>query len=125
VFQTDGDVWSTTAVSDGVVYVTDASGALTAVDAKTGKARWKRKIADYTGLTNDNSRTTPAIVGDVLYLGNQGARTTTLGGAFVIAVNRKDGSPLWVTPVEPHPTAVITQSPVVYQDTVYVGVSSI
>jgi polyvinyl alcohol dehydrogenase (cytochrome) len=125
VFQTEGDVWATPAVWNDTLYFPDAAGNLFAVDTKTGKVVWQRKIADYTGLTNDISRTTPAVVGDVLYLGDQGGRQNVLAGASVIAVQRNTGALLWTTKVEDHPAAIITQSPVVYQDTIYVGVSSL
>jgi polyvinyl alcohol dehydrogenase (cytochrome) len=125
IFQTDGDVWATPAVAENALYVPDAAGNLFAIDRKSGMLLWRHAIGDYTGLTNDISRTTPAIVDDVLILGDQGGRLNVLGGANVIAVRRSTGDLLWVTQVEAHPAAVVTQSPVVYQDTVYVGVSSI
>jgi polyvinyl alcohol dehydrogenase (cytochrome) len=61
----------------------------------------------------------------VLYLGDQGGRPNVLAGANVMAVRRGTGELLWNTKVDDHPAALITQSPVVYQDVVYVGVSSI
>jgi polyvinyl alcohol dehydrogenase (cytochrome) len=125
VFQTDGDVWATPAVADNALYVPDAAGNLFAIERRAGTLLWRHAIGDYTGLTNDISRTTPAIADDVLILGDQGGRLNVLGGANVIAVRRSTGDLLWVTKVDDHPTAVVTQSPVIYQDTVYVGVSSI
>ena len=123
VFQTEGDVWATPSVDAKNVYFPDAKGNLFAVDRATGAQLWKRKISDYTGLTNVISRTTPAISGRTLVIGDQGGRLG--GGASVIAVDKRTGARLWTTKVEEHPAAVITQSPVIYQDVVYVGVSSV
>ena len=46
------------------------------------------------------------------------------GGAHLIAVDRHTGDLRWITQVDAHPAAVITGSPVVHENTVYVGVSS-
>ena len=123
VFRTEGDVWATPAVSETALYFPDAAGNLFSVDRKTGQALWQHKIAEYTGVTNDNARATPAISGNALILGDLAGRQNV--GPSVMAVNRNTGALLWVTKVEDNPTAMITQSAVVYQDTVYVGVSSI
>jgi polyvinyl alcohol dehydrogenase (cytochrome) len=125
IFLTDGDVWATPAVAGDALYVPDAAGNLFAVDRRNGALLWKRKISDYTGVTNDLSRNTPAISGDRLILGNLGGRTAALAGASVFAVRRSTGELLWITKVEEHPAALVTQSPVVYRDSVYVGVSSL
>ncbi|GAC1350908.1 MAG: hypothetical protein NVSMB27_37960 [Ktedonobacteraceae bacterium] len=41
-----------------------------------------------------------------------------------MAVNADTGSLIWITQLDSHPVARITQSPIVYGNTVYVGVSS-
>ena len=123
MFRTEGDVWATPAVADNAVYVPDAAGNLFAVNRKTGKQIWARKISEYTGVANDIARGTPAITGNVLILGDQGGRFGA--GASVIAVDRSTGNKIWVTKVEEHLAAVVTQSPVVFRETIYVGVSSL
>src|SRR3982750_2122040 len=41
VFQTKGPIYGSPAVSDGVVYIGSADGALYAVDQKTGQQKWR------------------------------------------------------------------------------------
>jgi polyvinyl alcohol dehydrogenase (cytochrome) len=123
VFQTEGDIWATPAIDDKKLYVPDAAGNLFAIDTKTGTKVWSKKISDYTGIANDISRTTPAITKDALVFGDQGGRQGQ--GASVMAVHRNSGQLLWVTKVDDNPAAVITQSPVVFRDMIYVGVSSL
>jgi polyvinyl alcohol dehydrogenase (cytochrome) len=125
LFRTEGDVSATPAVSDSAVYVPDSVGNLFAVDRRSGKAIWQHKISDYTGLDKDMARATPAIAGDNLILGDQGGRLNMTAGARVFSVDRRSGALSWVTVVEDNKSAVITQSAVVYGDTVYVGVSSL
>jgi len=120
-FKTGGDMWATPAVDETTVYVPDAKGSLFAIDRRTGTARWTGKIPDYTGGGPDTvSRTTPAIYGNALYLGD--ARGSD--GTSVFAVDKRTGAKLWSTRVETHPAARIVMSPVVYGDAVYLGVSS-
>src|SRR5580692_2915918 len=45
-------------------------------------------------------------------------------GASVMAVNASNGNLLWVTQVESFPAAMVTSSPVIYNNVVYVGVAS-
>ncbi|MBX9587186.1 MAG: PQQ-binding-like beta-propeller repeat protein [Gammaproteobacteria bacterium] len=45
-------------------------------------------------------------------------------GAILIAVNRLNGQLRWSTKLEKHPWSIITQSPVIFNGVVYVGISS-
>jgi polyvinyl alcohol dehydrogenase (cytochrome) len=123
-FTTGGDVSATPAVDGSAVYVPDWAGNLFAVDKATGTQIWSRKVGDYTGVPGDVARTTPAISGNRLIFGDQGGRLGA--GARVMAVDRKTGNPLWVTVVDSHFSAIVTQSAVLSADgnTVYVGVAS-
>lgn len=117
---TGGNMRVTPTVADGTVYSPDETGTLWAVDAHTGKVRWSHSISDYTGTADSSVRTSPAVYGDELVFGD-----TDLGhGADVMAVDRRTGRLLWRTQVESHVASLITSSAVVYQGTVYVGVSS-
>jgi polyvinyl alcohol dehydrogenase (cytochrome) len=122
-FQTDGDVWATPSVDVNNLYFPDATGNLFAVDRATGRQLWKRKVEEYTRVPGVIARTTPAISGRTLVLGDQGGRLGA--GASVFAVDKRNGAKLWSTKVDDHPGAVITQSAVIYQGVVYVGVSSV
>jgi polyvinyl alcohol dehydrogenase (cytochrome) len=122
-FTTEGDVWATPSVDANYLYFPDAAGNLFAVNRASGAQLWKRKIAEYTGIANVISRNTPAISGRTLVLGDQGGRLGA--GAKVFAVDKRNGNKLWATQVDSHPAAVITQSPVIHEGVVYVGVSSV
>jgi polyvinyl alcohol dehydrogenase (cytochrome) len=123
-YTTEGDVSARAAVVGGVVYFPDWGGYLHAVNASTGLPVWKVNLATY-GLTGSfdgsyHSRTTPAVVKGVLYLGTQ-------EGAWLLAISATTGALLWKTQLESaaaDPFALITSSPTVVNDTVFVGVAS-
>jgi len=112
-----GDVSATPSVSDGVVYYPDWNGNLYAFDATTGAAVWQVNLAEISGITGAVSRTTPTIDGSQLYVGLQ-----TQG--WMLAINRKNGALIWKSQLDTNPAATITQSPAVYNNVLYVGVSS-
>jgi polyvinyl alcohol dehydrogenase (cytochrome) len=118
---TTGNVTVTPAVADGTVYFPDSGGTLWAVAAGSGRVRWSHRVAAYTGLTGDVSRTSPAVYGDELVFGDTSPAGT---GAFVIAADRRTGRLLWRTRVDPHVAAIITGAAVVGRGVVYEGVSS-
>jgi polyvinyl alcohol dehydrogenase (cytochrome) len=122
--ETAGNVTATPAVYQGVLYVPDMGGRLWAVTADSGKVRWSRSISSYTGIANDVSRTTPAIAGKAIILGDGWIRNTVTAGAHVFAVDRQTGNLLWLTKVHEHLTAIITSSPVVDNGVAYVGIAS-
>lgn len=124
VAQLGGDISATPAVDTDSVYVTDTIGRLYRLDRETGEVIWRNPIVTYTGVRGDNARTTPVIAGDLLILGTQGARELFKDGARVIAVDKASGKPVWQTTIEKHRTAVITQSAVVHDQEVFIGVSS-
>jgi hypothetical protein len=53
-----------------------------------------------------------------------GAGLLGADGAKVIAVDAGTGKKIWVTQIDPFPSTMVTSSPVVYNDVVYVGVAS-
>lgn len=122
VVNTGGEVSATPAVDGASVYFPDAAGNLYKLNRDTGQVLWSRSISDYTGITGDFSRTTPALVGNKLILGNQGG--AALQGATLLAVNKVTGNLQWATVVDAHPAAVISQSPVVVGKHVFVGIAS-
>jgi polyvinyl alcohol dehydrogenase (cytochrome) len=99
------------------LFTTNRSGALYALDTKTGCVHWVVK-----GVV---SRTTPMIVrspvspsGWITYVGET-SRT-------VHAFDAVTGRELWVSDeLETHPSSVLTGSPIVSGDTVFVPISSI
>jgi polyvinyl alcohol dehydrogenase (cytochrome) len=135
VADTEGDISATPAVDESSVYVPDWAGKLYAFNRHTGQARWSRTIASLTGVETgctpglspgtNMARATPAIAGDVLILGDQGGRCSA--GARVFAVNKRTGRLKWVTRVDAHFAAIVTQPATVDPRdprVAYVGVAS-
>ncbi|MEU9829790.1 outer membrane protein assembly factor BamB family protein [Micromonospora chersina] len=112
-----GDVSATPAVVNDAVYFPDWGGYLRKVNARSGQLIWSRKIADYVGIPGAVSRTSPAVVGNTVYIGTQ-------QGARLLAVDTATGDLRWSTALDAHPHAILTQSPVVHKGVVYLGVSS-
>jgi polyvinyl alcohol dehydrogenase (cytochrome) len=131
VFTTGGDVSATPAVADGVVYFPDFAGNFYAVDARTGRQLWHHQLADWTGVAGDFARNDPTVHKNMVILGDQAGNNAFWNGskfvgdgAKVIAVDANTGKKIWVTQVDPFPTTMVTSSPVVYNDVVYVGIAS-
>jgi len=123
-FPTHGNVSATPTVANGVVYFPDWGGYLNAVDAQTGNLIWQRQISSYSGETAGAvSRTSPAIYGNELILGDNFSNAQS-NGAHVLAVNASTGKLLWNVQVDSNPAAVVTANPVVANGKVIVGVSS-
>jgi polyvinyl alcohol dehydrogenase (cytochrome) len=121
-FTTGGDVSATPAVDSDTVYFPDRAGNLYAVDKWTGQQRWRSSIAAASGVPGDYARATPAIAGNKLIIGTQGPFG---GGGKILAFHKDTGALLWMTTLDTHPAAVITQSATVYGNRVYVGTSSV
>jgi polyvinyl alcohol dehydrogenase (cytochrome) len=125
------DVSATPTVSNGTVYFPDWGGWLYAVDVQTGKARWTRRISDYNKIKGSFSRTSPAVAGNLLVLGDKppnGATGWGQGsgvGAHIFAVDADTGKLAWITQVDDTFVSQITASPVVFNGVVYVGISSV
>jgi polyvinyl alcohol dehydrogenase (cytochrome) len=117
-FTTHGDVSATAAVVDGSVYVPDWGGWFYKLNANTGAVVWAHQISEYDGVSGAVSRTSPAVVGNTVYIGDQ-------NGAHLLAINTATGALRWSTQLDPHFAAVLTASPVVVGGVVYEGVSSL
>ncbi|MEH2379770.1 MAG: PQQ-binding-like beta-propeller repeat protein [Nostoc sp.] len=121
VFSASGELSATPAVVDKTVYIPDWGGNFFKIDAQTGTQIWATSIASYINdpsIPKAVSRTSPAVKGNKVIIGSQ-------EGAFLIAVNKDTGKLIWKTKLDEHPYAVITQSPTIYSNRVYVGVSSL
>ncbi len=124
-FTTGADVSATPTVAGEAVYFPDWAGNLYAVRRDNGKQIWTHKISDYDNFAGSISRVSPAVHGSDLIIGDVQSGTVAHNGASVIAINRHTGELRWITKVDAHPAAVITGSPVVEGDVIYIGVSSI
>lgn len=116
-----GNISATPTVYAGKVYVPDMAGYLYRLDAKTGVLEWAVEIP---GAQANLSRTSPAIQGDKLIIGNRTPIGAGGDGAVIMALDRNTGAEIWSTSLDGHLAAVITQSPTIHGNTVFVGVSS-
>jgi outer membrane protein assembly factor BamB len=62
-FDTAGEIYSSPAVVNGLVYIGSKSGFLFALDAGTGDERWRANLGDYI------VRSSPAVVDSQVYIG--------------------------------------------------------
>lgn len=113
-----GDISSTPAVADGVVYVTDWGGKISALSASKGAVIWQDTIAGLTGVPGAVSRTSPAVSGDSVVFGTQ-------AGGMLVSVNKNTGALNWKRQLDSHPLAIVTASPTIYNGVVYDGVASV
>jgi polyvinyl alcohol dehydrogenase (cytochrome) len=130
-FATAGDVTAHPAVDGKYLYFPDSAGFLYKVNKKTGALVWKHAITEYTGFTGDLARGTPAVAGKLLILGNLAGRNAQLLGsagppqpAHVFAVDKDTGALVWLKKVDDTQLSFVTNSPIVYKDTAFVGVAS-
>lgn len=134
VFKTDKTVTASPVVVDGSVYVGDWTNAFYALDAETGAVRWETNLGDAPGAAF-GPIVSSAAVADVA-MGNSSNSVKRLvivgSGAHLIALNADDGTIRWTYHAEAHDAAgdpsppdtpiEIESSPLVWNDTVYVGV---
>lgn len=123
-FTTGGSVSATPTVVDGVVYVPDWGGNLWAVSAASGHAIWSRRVGDYTGVSGDISRLSPAYWRGELVTGDGVLTSSGAIGAYMFAVDAHTGALRWKTKVDADPAAIMTGSAVIADGIVYAGVSS-
>ena len=109
---------ATPTIHGNTLFIPDSAGNLYALNKETGKAKWVKKIKDYSGVEGDYSRSSPAVGKGMIYVGSR--MTPTMFG-----VDAKDGSLKWKSELlDDHMVAMITGSPIVKGNRVYVGISS-
>jgi polyvinyl alcohol dehydrogenase (cytochrome) len=124
---THGDVSATPAVVGGAVYFPDWGGYITKADARTGATIWSKKLSDYgyNSAPDLVSRTSPAVDGNAVYIGDQGGGSGVAPApGRLLKIDARTGALLWSTVINPHPFSIVTQSPIVSNGTVYVGAAS-
>lgn len=112
-----GDVSATPSVSDGNLYFPDWAGNLYSVNAVSGAVNWQVQLSNVTGIPNTVARSTPTVSGNSLIVG-------TLNQGWLLSFNRLTGQLQWKSQLDSHPFAVLTQSPVIYNSVIYIGVAS-
>jgi polyvinyl alcohol dehydrogenase (cytochrome) len=123
VFTTGGDVSARAAVVGGVAYFPDWNGNIYAVNASNGKLIWSHQLSDYGLPAGAISRTSPAVVGNTVYIGTLYTKTGLTG--WLLAIDANNGTLQWmVQPDTSNPIPVITSSPIIAGDTLYIGMTS-
>jgi outer membrane protein assembly factor BamB len=107
----EGEDVSTPVVADGTVYVVaESDGRLHALRAADGSERW-------AAGSNLSTASPPAIAGDTVYVGGDGARD---GGGRMYALAESDGSERWATGT---PGNGYAAAPAVVDGVVYAGLA--
>ncbi|KAF2855501.1 Quino protein alcohol dehydrogenase-like protein [Plenodomus tracheiphilus IPT5] len=116
-------------VEDGVAYYPTWNGLLVALDYQKCNTLWELNITELILKENGNSdaivatgaaltsRTTPVSNGTTLFLG-------TLAHALLLAVNKQTGHIISTLSLSSHPLSTLTQSPTLYQNRLFIGLST-
>lgn len=115
-------------VVNGIAYFPTWGGLLVALDYSRCSVLWQINITDivqaykpvpeaFLRVVTPVSRTTPAIDGNVLFLG-------TLANALLLAVDRRDGKLIDTIQINDHPFAIVTMSPTAWHGRIFVGAAS-
>lgn len=106
-------------VAGGSVFVGSQDGTVYALDTETGCEKWTFRASAEVR--------TPIIVSDWRSPDMEAAPAVYFGDilARVYALDAATGELKWITKVDDHPNATITGSPALYEDRLYVPVSSL
>ncbi|KAA8629559.1 hypothetical protein SMACR_08673 [Sordaria macrospora] len=120
-------VSATPVIEGNIVYYPTWDGEMVALDYTTCQVKWSfnvtQLIVDYAPpnsyqvLAYPVSRTSPQIDGNIIHFGTQRF-------ALVVAMDKRTGAVLDTYQVNPHPLAVITQSPTFHNGILFVGTGS-
>lgn len=83
-FDTGGEVYSSPAIANGMLYVASKDGILYALDAASGSERWQVRISEYV------TRSSPAVIDGTVYIG---------GGFGFYALDAATGTQRWSVPI--------------------------
>lgn len=114
---------------DGVAYYVTWSGAFVALDYTSCRVLWQTNVTDiilsYQPVDANvllvihlASRTTPVMENNILFIGTQ-------ANALLLAIDKTDGNLIDKIQISQYPYAIITQSPTVWQGSLFIGSSSL
>jgi polyvinyl alcohol dehydrogenase (cytochrome) len=109
-------VRSEPAVVGDTIYFGGSDGKFYARNARTGAAKWEFDLRSVDPEGHGVVWDGPTVSDGKVFFGD--AR------GYFYAVNARTGALTWSTRIDPHPSATVTSSPIVYKGRVYVGVSS-
>lgn len=126
------------AVVGDTLYVGGRDGYFYALDARTGRQKWRFDTASASGSPTAPATGLTAQLEAIPYFGNAKASPTIRDGAAVIdgtvyfgdskanlyALDAATGKLRWITKLDEFLAAIVTGSPVVHDGKVFVGVSS-
>nr|WP_180540473.1 PQQ-binding-like beta-propeller repeat protein [Nevskia soli] len=127
IYTAADDVSATPSVdlSGNAVYFPDWSGLINKVDSNLGTLIWSHPMTDYGLQPGAISRTTPTLVGNMIILTASAPLANPVEtGAYVIAIDPSTGNLIWSVNVGSGMTSLMTGSPMVFNNVIYVGVSS-
>ncbi len=104
--------WSQPTVAGGRLFVGSQNGNVYALDAKTGCSLWT-----FTPKSGVRTAMTVGGNGATVYFGDTGAN--------VYSLDTESGRQLWTRVVDDHPYARVTGTPTLYQNRLYVPISSL
>ena len=99
-----------------VAFFPDWGGRLWKVDAQTGEVIWSHLISEYNGIAGSLSRTSPAYAHGMIFVGD-------LNGNMM-GVDAATGELRWMTELDPNPNTIVTTSPAVHANRLYIATSS-
>lgn len=112
----DADAKNNRRRSRTTVFFPDWGGRLWRVDGDTGEVVWSRAVQDYNGIENAISRTSPAYADGMIFIGD-------LNGNMM-GIDAESGELIWLTELDPNPNTIVTTSPVVLGDRLFIATSS-
>ncbi|HEX8073915.1 MAG TPA: PQQ-binding-like beta-propeller repeat protein [Thermoleophilaceae bacterium] len=114
--QTETDFTGTPVIADGLVVAGDFGGTVYALDAVTGKLRWKKDLEQ--PINASAAIDMNAEGGPTVYVPLQDVDSPRVAALYL-----KDGKLRWNTVLTNQPTSSMYGSPVVWKGNVYVGTS--
>jgi polyvinyl alcohol dehydrogenase (cytochrome) len=117
----DGDFTGTPVVAGGTVVVGSYGGTVFALDARTGALRWSRDLH-----AGENAERTPTINGSAAIAnGRVYVPLADIDTPRVVALRLADGAVLWDRVIDTQRDSDVFGSPVVWNGSVYIGVSAL
>ena len=125
----DGPIQAAPTIYENHVYIPSMGGTFYCIQADNGQILWQKSLSS---IINDNfnysSRTSAIVYNGMAILGL--SRTTIAqslagGGAYAVGLSRFTGAVIWKRQVSSHPASIITNSPQLAKDHLFIGISSI